>query len=311
MSAAAVSRRRGCEVVRCRLEAIGPLDLPATLRPLADGGGDPSWDVRADRARRALTTPEGPAALDIVAVPGAVEVTGTGPGAGWAVERVPLMLGLHDDATGFRPQLHPLVGRLAARRPGARFGAGSRVWDSIVPIVLGQRVTVGEARRSWWQLVRRHGTPAPGQPDLYVPPGPAVVARLGIADWHRLGVERGRAEVVRRMVPLLPALDRAAAAGSAELQRVVTTVPGAGPWTATGLAAAVLGDPDVVLLGDLHLPHVVSWALAREPRGGDERMLELLEPWRGHRGRVVRLVRAAGGAPRRGPRYSPLPIARW
>jgi 3-methyladenine DNA glycosylase/8-oxoguanine DNA glycosylase len=74
----------------------------------------------------------------------------------------------------------------------------------------------------------------------------------------------------------------------------------------------VLGDPDAVLLGDLHLPSTVSWALAREPRGDDARMLELLEPWRGHRGRVVRLIRSAGrSAPRRGPRYTPLPIHRW
>jgi hypothetical protein len=32
-------------------------------------------------------------------------------------------------------------------------------------------------------------------------------------------------------------------------------------------------------------------------------MLELLEPWRGHRGRVLRLIGAgAGAAPRYGPR---------
>jgi len=89
-------------------------------------------------------------------------------------------------------------------------------------------------------------------------------------------------------------------------------VPGVGPWTATALAGSVLGDPDAVLLGDLHLPHHVCWALAREPRGSDERMVELLEPWRGHRGRVVRLLRGSGNsAPRRGPRYNPLPFERW
>jgi hypothetical protein len=47
----------------------------------------------------------------------------------------------------------------------------------------------------------------------------------------------------------------------------------------------------------------VAWALAGEPRGDDARMLELLDPYRGHRGRVLRLL-AAGGvvAPRFGPR---------
>jgi hypothetical protein len=48
---------------------------------------------------------------------------------------------------------------------------------------------------------------------------------------------------------------------------------------------------------------MVAWALAGEPRGTDEHMLELLEPYRGQRGRVLRLLELAGaGAPRRGPR---------
>jgi 3-methyladenine DNA glycosylase/8-oxoguanine DNA glycosylase len=80
-------------------------------------------------------------------------------------------------------------------------------------------------------------------------------------------------------------------------------LPGVGPWTAAEVTALVLGDADAVSIGDYHIPHTVSWALAGEPRGSDERMLELLEPYRGHRGRVIRLLEAAGiGAPRRGPR---------
>jgi hypothetical protein len=55
---------------------------------------------------------------------------------------------------------------------------------------------------------------------------------------------------------------------------------------------------------------MVAWALAREPRGTDERMLELLEPYRGQRGRVVRLLELAGmKAPRFGPRLASRRIA--
>ena len=58
-------------------------------------------------------------------------------------------------------------------------------------------------------------------------------------------------------------------------------------------------------VGDFHLPSMVSWALAGEPRGTDERMLELLEPYRGQRGRVLRLLELTGvGPPRRAPRLS-------
>ena len=132
------------------------------------------------------------------------------------------------------------------------------------------------------------------------------------ADWHVIGVERRRADAVRRVIGVLPAIQRAALVSTDEFHRVLQTLPGVGPWTATGLSIGVIGDPDVVLLGDLHLPHSVCHALAGEARGSDRRMLELLAPFAGHRGRVVRLLKWSGStAPRRGPRYTPIPIERW
>ena len=56
----------------------------------------------------------------------------------------------------------------------------------------------------------------------------------------------------------------------------------------------VLGDPDAVPVGDLHLPREIGWALAAEPRANDARMLELLEPYRGNRFRLIRLLLASG-----------------
>ena len=56
-------------------------------------------------------------------------------------------------------------------------------------------------------------------------------------------------------------------------------------------------------VGDYHLCHHVSYNLAGEERADDDRMMELLEPFRGQRGRVVRWLMIAGRAPpRRGPR---------
>ena len=74
----------------------------------------------------------------------------------------------------------------------------------------------------------------------------------------------------------------------------------------------MLGDPDAVPVGDYHHPNTVAWALAGEPRADDDRMLELLEPYRGQRGRVLwALTSAAGPAPKYGPRQRILPMARW
>ncbi|MGZ4152311.1 MAG: DNA-3-methyladenine glycosylase 2 family protein, partial [Actinomycetota bacterium] len=88
-------------------------------------------------------------------------------------------------------------------------------------------------------------------------------------------------------------------------------LPGIGPWTVAGVARLALGDTDAVSVGDFHLPNTVCWALAGEPRGTDERMLELLEPYRGQRGRVQRLLEAGKiSAPAYGPRMEPGAIER-
>ena len=88
-------------------------------------------------------------------------------------------------------------------------------------------------------------------------------------------------------------------------------VPGVGRWTAAEVARAALGDADAVSEDDYHLPHQVAWTLAGEARADDARMLELLEPYRGHRGRVIRLIEAGGlGPPRFGPRMPLQNVAR-
>lgn len=71
-------------------------------------------------------------------------------------------------------------------------------------------------------------------------------------------------------------------------------LPGIGPWT-TGLTTAVAGgDAYAVPVGDLHIPRMVSYALTGE-EGGDQEMLDALEPFAENRQRVVRRVKMGGG----------------
>jgi 3-methyladenine DNA glycosylase/8-oxoguanine DNA glycosylase len=92
----------------------------------------------------------------------------------------------------------------------------------------------------------------------------------------------------------------------AAAHRRLEAFAGVGPWTAAKVALVALGDPDAVEVGDYHLPHAVGYALEGTPRSTDERMLELLNPYRGHRARVIRLLHVAGiSAPRFGP-HQPL-----
>jgi 3-methyladenine DNA glycosylase/8-oxoguanine DNA glycosylase len=76
-------------------------------------------------------------------------------------------------------------------------------------------------------------------------------------------------------------------------------------WTAAEVAQRAVGCPDSVSVGDYHLKNLVGWSLAGR-KTDDAGMLELLEPWRGHRQRVVRLLEIGGSMPpKRGPRMSP------
>jgi 3-methyladenine DNA glycosylase/8-oxoguanine DNA glycosylase len=184
--------------------------------------------------------------------------------------------------------------------------AGNPV-ELMVPIILEQKVTSIEAHRAYGRLVRAHGHPAPGAvglrpADLRLPPTPAELAALPSYAWHECGVERRRAETIREVCRRAASVERIAARGSVGFQQAVTALNGIGVWTATMVAQVAFGDPDAVIVGDYHLPRFVTWNLAGEPEGDDARMLELLEPFRPHRARVVALLGREGASP---PRRAP------
>jgi 3-methyladenine DNA glycosylase/8-oxoguanine DNA glycosylase len=289
-----------------------PLDLRHTLWPVRRGGTDPTLRVRSHEVWRATRTPDGPGTERLVALPeGGLHVEAWGPGAGWLIDRAPALVGELDDDSDFRPE-HPLLRELRRRHPGLRLARTEAIFEAATASILEQRVTGAEAWQGWRALVRGLGEAAPGPlPGLAVPPGPALVAATRYPVFHTYGVERGRAETVRRAAAHAGRLEEALAMPLDAARLRLRALPGMGHWTAAEVALVALGDPDAVSVGDYHLPHVVSWALAGEPRGSDERMLELLEPYRGHRARVLRLLLAAGVAPpRRGPHLALRNVAR-
>jgi 3-methyladenine DNA glycosylase/8-oxoguanine DNA glycosylase len=157
--------------------------------------------------------------------------------------------------------------------------------------VLQQRVTVREAWQQWSRIARRYGTPAG---DLMAFPSAERVARMDSWRFEQLGVDPKR---TRAMIGLARDVVRRGTFGWTDVARVrkhMRAVRGIGPWTTEMTLGFGYGDPDAVPLADLHLPHLVTWALARERPGSDERMVELLEPYRGQRFRALRLLLAAG-----------------
>lgn len=290
-----------------RLDA--PLDLRATLAPLRQGHGDLSIRLSPTQCWRAGRTPQGPATTHLAVDGEELTARTWGEGARWALEHVPDLVGL-----GHKPDdlvaHHPIVDELARRLPGLRIPCSGAVAELMVPTILEQKVTGLEAKRAYRALVQRLGEPAPGPPGLVVPPAPDVLAVTPSWVFHRAGVERQRAETITFTMARAARLEETSAMDLSDAYRRLLAFPGVGPWTAATVALAALGDADAVTLGDYHLPHQVCWALAGERRGSDERMVELLEPYRGHRAVVLRLLVAAGiRPPRRAPRYAPRAIA--
>jgi 3-methyladenine DNA glycosylase/8-oxoguanine DNA glycosylase len=279
-------------------------DLAGTVGMLALIHHDPTLHAGAREAWWATRTPDGPGTLHLARDGSILLASAYGAGAGWLLDRADAIAGLRDDLTGFSDLAgrHDRVRDLARSHPGLRIPTTGRIFHHLVPAILGQKVTGKEAYRGYRAMLRYFGEPAPGpHPRLCLPPDPAAVAATPYWVFHPMGIEQRRADTVRRAADRAAALERAADA--ADATRRLTSLPGIGPWTAAEVVRVSHGDPDAVSVGDYHIPNIVAWALAGEPRADDRRMLELLEPFRGHRGRVCHLLMTAGtGAPRYGPR---------
>lgn len=283
-----------------------PLDLRRTLGPLSRGRGDPTIHLEAGRAWWATRNPDGPAAVGVAARGDEIRAEAHGLGAERALADIPTLLRLDHDP-GPIPVGHPLVGQLARRLVGLRIPRTVAVLESLVPAILEQKVTGQEAHRAWTGLIRVHGEPAPGPESwrLRLGPAPATLAALPYYAYHPFGIEQRRADLIRGIAARAVWFEAIVGLPLDEGYARLTAVPGIGPWTAAEVGIRALGDVDAVSVGDFHLPNLVAFALAGEARGTDQRMLELLEPYRGHRARVIRLLELSGiRAPRFGPRLS-------
>ncbi len=298
---------------------VRTVDVGATLAWFRHGAGDPTTRLTrrgtsAGAFARATWTPRGPATVVVRWGADGIDADGWGPGAPWALERVGAMTGAADPgAPDLEHAPHAVVRRAAHARRDHRVGASGDLYHELLPTIIAQRITSGEARRQWHRLCRELGEPAPGPVDgLLLPPAPAELAARPTWWFHPLGIERTRA---RTLVTVARHADRlwswAELAPTAAGERL-SLLRGVGVWTIGSVLGPALGDADAVPVGDYHVKHLVAWALAGEPRATDQRLLELLEPYAGQRGRVVRLLKqAVGGAPRFGPRQRILPMHAW
>jgi 3-methyladenine DNA glycosylase/8-oxoguanine DNA glycosylase len=293
-----------------RTLATDGIDLRATMATIGTYSRDPTSRWTANSFAKAVLTPAGAGTMRVTwDATGTTTAQAWGDGAEWLLDRLPHWVGLRDDLTGFDPGLHPVINEWWRRHPGLRLAAVGVIWQELLLVVLGQRVTTEEALRSWSRIVYGWGEPAPGPCDLRLPPTAEVVASKSYVDLHRFNVERRRADAILSAARRAHRLEEAATMRPADALTRLSALPGLGAWTATSVIVASHGDPDTVVLRDYGLPTMVNYAFTGDARrldpdgGGDEIMCGHLAPWSGHRQRIIRLLYTVGvSVPRRGPR---------
>lgn len=292
-----------------------PVDVPAVLEPFQRGRHDPAQVIDGHGVVwRTTRTPEGPATLRLAVASRArdsavVSCGAWGPGAEWAVARVPGLLGFADDPAGFPHHLLPRALQRAWERHGRRMRTprSERVLEALVCAVLEQKVTGVQSRRAWRSLLVEAGEPAPGPVPRPMSVFPTVAALRAVPSWqwHRWGVEPQLSATALRVAGVAGRVEQCVGLPVADARRRLAAIPGIGVWSIAEASQRALGDPDALSLGDYHLANEVVFAFTGERNGTDDQMVALLAPFAGHRYRVQQLVGLSGlTRPRRGPRIT-------
>lgn len=294
--------------LRTTYSPSSPVSLSQTLRPLSRGQFDPTFRTDSSGVWRTLRTPSGGATLHLARRPDGIDATAWGPGAAWAIEGVPELLGAGDDWSAFDVSGNAFLSNSLHRNPGLRLLRTRQVFEMMLGAIFEQKVTGKEARHSWRVLIAAHGEAAPGPaPDgMRVFPAAEAWRRIPSWEWHRAGVGPERSATCLRAAVVAASLERTLerGRGGPEVERALRSIPGVGVWTAAETMQRAHGDPDSPSVGDYHLPALVGWALIGTPVD-DDGMLELLAPWGGHRQRIMRLIEHSGFAkPRFGARMT-------
>ncbi len=285
-------------VAKASIPIAGALDLRKTLAPLNGAFRDGAWWYTA-------RTADGPATMRVTRTASTLDGEAWGGGAGRLLQRLAGIGGLEDKSETF-VTVHPVVSELHRRNPGLRFATTGDVFAQLVVAIVGQKVTGTEAGRAMIGLRRVFSDPAPGPAaGLMLPPDPERIAGARYWDLHQLHLEKKRAETLINVARKAILIESLAGVGASAAADMLLALPGVGPWTVAETLARSHGDPDQVSVGDYHIKNLVVHHLTGRARGTDQEMLELLEEFRPHRGRVVRLLHQLGPAPKFGPRSTP------
>lgn len=183
-----------------------------------------------------------------------------------------------DDALARHPELAAAVAAI----PGVRVPGAIDADEMLLRAMIGQQISVASARTMQGRLAAELGEPAGVAPEpMTLFPPPAVIAERG------LDVLRGPAARMRAIVEAAGALaDGSLEIGpgddGAEQRERLLAMRGIGPWTADYVRMRVLGDPDVLLPGDVAArAGAAQLGLPSDPAGFTA-WSQRLAPWRSY-----------------------------
>jgi len=285
----------------------GTYDLADTFYLMSMGRGDPCFQFASPQLLRFTTpTPAGPAVCTIVHQGEQLEFTSAGDGGEWIAPFAADIAGVN-----FQPpdlEQPPRLKAIAHQYAGMRLPKLPAISLRLVQVILQQLITFRDACAGWRNLVHRHGTAVPEQPDLWFPPTPQALSRLVSTQFIECGILPKHGRTVVEAMRRSRRIEQAWATGAEpeSLQRVsnlLAKLPGIGPWTIGFLRGTGLGDADAEVWGDYSHPKHIAYFFEQAEDATDEDMFRLLEPYRPHRFYAMSLVvKGSPRPPRRGPR---------
>ncbi|MEM7405465.1 MAG: hypothetical protein AAF458_09255 [Pseudomonadota bacterium] len=279
--------------------------LALSFNHVGMGRADPTQQVRGVEGALALQGPDGPLSIAALQEADHLDVFVWGADSEWIRPRLPALFGLLDRPFAFQPDA-PSLRRLARRYAGLHLTRLPRLSTRLMQIVMLQLISWRDATRAWRRFISAHGVAAPGITVLRAPPRMSTVARLSPEAFVACGLTHAQGRAIINIAAHERLVERQSAQAPGAAVAALTGLHGIGPWSANYLLGTACGFADAQLLGDFGLPHSVAWTLTGAPRADDAQMLELLEPYRPHRFRIVRWIWASAiHAPRRGPRMAP------
>lgn len=278
--------------------AAGEIDLALPVRGPIDTIGLFGWmrahavpgtEVGDDRSfARVVRLPGGPAWFEVrLADDGRLRLRARLSALadlGTLIARVRRLFDLDADPLAVDEALsrHPELASAVAAIPGVRVPGAIDADEMLLRAMIGQQISVASARTMQGRLTAQLGEPVTIGPEpLSLFPDPAVIAERG----HE--VLRGPAARMRAIVEVAGALANGTLTlgpgddGVEQRQRLLA-MRGIGPWTADYVRMRVLGDPDVLLPGDVAArAGAAALGVPSDPAGFTS-WSERLAPWRSY-----------------------------